>query len=156
MSLLPAGVRVVIAGREGNASEGLRALCQTLQLGDRVTWLGRRDDVADLMVASDVLALPSRWEGLGGVLLEAMALGCPIVASDLPITREVAGDPSNFVFVGPEKPADLAAAIELLRGDESRRASMQRSCLERFDETFSISSAVDGMIRFYERSIALG
>ena len=65
--------------RAGSASRALDELTDELHL-DNVQRLGVRDDVADLIAAADVVVLPSRWEGLGGVLIEAMALEAPIVA----------------------------------------------------------------------------
>ncbi len=64
----------------------------------------------DLLVAADVFAFPSRWEGAAGAMLEAMALRCPIVASDLPTLRETVDDTAAR-FVPPEDPAALAAAL---------------------------------------------
>jgi glycosyltransferase involved in cell wall biosynthesis len=82
---------MVIAGRDGNATNSLQALARELDIVDRVQFLGHRSDVADLMVAADVFVFPSLWEGLGGVLIEALALEVPIVSSDLDATREVLG-----------------------------------------------------------------
>ena len=80
---------LLVAGRPGNAS----ALIQAKARGcSAVRLLGHRNDVADLMCAADVLSFPSRWEGLGGTLVEAMALRLPIVASDIPPLVETIGD----------------------------------------------------------------
>jgi glycosyltransferase involved in cell wall biosynthesis len=74
--------RTFVAARRGTQSEVLAAMVERLDLGSVVTFLGTRDDVADLLCAADVFVLPSRREGLPGAVVEAMAMQAPIVASD--------------------------------------------------------------------------
>lgn len=69
----------LLAGRTGAASTATDELIRDLGLEDHVRRLGHRDDVGDLMVASDLFVFPSLWEGFGGVIAEAMALSLPIV-----------------------------------------------------------------------------
>jgi len=83
---------LVIAGRDGNQTPELRRMANDTSLLRSMRFLGVRADVPDLLCAADVFVLPSRWEGIGGVLLEAMALEALIVASDLPTTREILTD----------------------------------------------------------------
>jgi glycosyltransferase involved in cell wall biosynthesis len=75
----------------------------------RVTFAGRRDDVADWYAAADVVAVPSRWEGMALAALEALACGRPVVGSDVTGMREA----GPVDVVAPEDPAALAAAITL-------------------------------------------
>ncbi|KUL23482.1 glycosyltransferase [Actinoplanes awajinensis] len=75
-----------------------------------VTFAGAVDDVRDWLVAADVVALPSRWEGLSLVLLEAMALGRSVVVSDIPGLGEALG-PGAGDRVAPEDTQALAAAL---------------------------------------------
>jgi glycosyltransferase involved in cell wall biosynthesis len=93
-------LRVIIAGREGSETGRIRHRITELGLEDVVWQLGHRDDVPDLLAASDVFAFPSRFEGLGGSLLEALALGLPCVVSDIPVFREVGGEHVRFAEVG--------------------------------------------------------
>lgn len=81
------GLVTLIAGKDGRAAEALRA--QAAASGLDVRFLGHRTDVVGLLTAADVFCFPSEREGFGGVLIEALAVGCPIVASDIPTTREV-------------------------------------------------------------------
>jgi glycosyltransferase involved in cell wall biosynthesis len=109
---------LIVAGREGNASESLREKVQEAGVADRVQFLGHRADVGDLMVAADVFVFPSLWEGLGGVLIEALALEVPIVSSDLAATREVVGeDGSSGILVPPGDVNALASTLADLLGD---------------------------------------
>lgn len=72
-----------------------------------VRFAGRRDDVAHWYAAADVVAVPSRWEGMALVALEALACGRPVVAADVTGMREIGG----VDVVPPEDPAALAAAL---------------------------------------------
>ena len=72
---------LLIAGRPGNADAVVRAEAERTP---STRLLGHRTDVPDLMCAADVLSFPSRWEGLGGTLIEAMALRLGIAATDIP------------------------------------------------------------------------
>jgi glycosyltransferase involved in cell wall biosynthesis len=82
---------LIVAGREGSATGELATQVSRLGLEDAVRWLGHRTDVADLLAACDVMAFPSRWEGLGTAVIEAIMLETPVVCSDLDVLREVVG-----------------------------------------------------------------
>ena len=87
-----------------------------------VRLLGRREDVADLMAAADVVASTAVWEGQPIAVQEALQLGAPLVATDAGGTREVTGDAAVLVSVGD---ADgLARALGEVLGDTSRRAAL--------------------------------
>jgi glycosyltransferase involved in cell wall biosynthesis len=140
-----------VAGRDGRHSEQLRALSEDLGLEGRVRLLGARDDVADLLVAADVFAFPSRWEGAGGAMLEAMALRCPVVATDLPTLREAAGDTAVYCPVGD--PSALAHALASALSDPARTAERARRAEALFDEKYSMAAVTRGMLDFYERAL---
>jgi glycosyltransferase involved in cell wall biosynthesis len=144
--------RVVVAGRAGNATPSLRREHATIEGSERIEFLGPRTDVADLLCAADLFVFPSRREGFGSSLLEAMALECPIIASDLPPIREVVGE-NCAVLVPPEDADALRAAIvsTLSRVDEAqRRATRAR---QRYLERFTVEAVADQMVCFYERAI---
>ena len=98
---------LLIAGRPGNASAMVQAEAQTYPA---VRLLGHRTDVPDLMCAADVLSFPSRWEGLGGALVEAMALRLAIVASDISSVAETIGD-VGWPLVRPDDGQALAEGL---------------------------------------------
>lgn len=140
--------RTWIAGKEGGDTEELRRLHQKLGLEDTVRFLGHREDVGDLLAAADLFVFPSLWEGLGCAVLEAMAMGLPVVASDLPAVRE-ALPPGGGILVPPGDARALAEGIAALLTDRDRAAQMGRLNLQRFEETFTLERAVAGMAEFY-------
>ncbi|MDM8085964.1 glycosyltransferase family 4 protein [Cellulomonas cellasea] len=90
-----------------------------------VRLLGRREDVADLMAAADVVASTAVWEGQPIAVQEALQLGCPLVATDAGGTREVTGDAAVLVPVGD---ADaFARALSEVLADPSRREALAAS-----------------------------
>jgi glycosyltransferase involved in cell wall biosynthesis len=93
-------------------------------LGDHVSFLGVREDVPPLMAAADLFVFPSLWEGQGNALLEAMAIGAPIVATDIPSTRETVTDGEHALLVPPGDAAALAAAVNRLLADPALAARL--------------------------------
>lgn len=102
----------LLAGR-GDLRPKIQQLAQDLGLISNVKFLGVRDDIPQLLQAADCTALPSLWEGLPGVVLESIAAGTPIVASDIDSVREIAQH-SNLIHCVPVKSPDTLAA-EILR-----------------------------------------
>lgn len=109
-----------IAG-DGPERDTLSRLAHALAIGDRVKFLGRRDDVADLMAAADAVAIPSRREAGGLVALEAMMLGCPVVASRIGGLALAVEDGVTGLLVPPDDPDALAAALVALLRDGGLR-----------------------------------
>jgi glycosyltransferase involved in cell wall biosynthesis len=144
--------RLLVAGREGSATEALRTKVKLLGLDRSVSFIGARDDIPDLLCATDVFVLPSRWEGFPGVLMEAMALATPIVASDLEGVREVLGPDGIGVRVRPGDTEALAGAIRnsVSNGGPGRPEAAGR---KRFLSSFTIEAISDQMGGFYRRVI---
>jgi glycosyltransferase involved in cell wall biosynthesis len=136
---------LLIAGREGNATTSLRRLCNQLHLQGHVRFLGHRQDVPDLLAASDVFVFPSIYEGLGGAVIEAMALGLPIVASNLPALREVLEESRNCLLVPPARPNMTAAAVERILSDPELRSTFAARSRAIFEERFTIDRAASRM-----------
>ena len=107
-------VRFLIVG-EGSAAASLRQQANDLGIADRVIFTGRRSDVEILLSAMDLFACSSRWEGLSTVLMEAMAAGVPIVATDIPGNRELLREGENARLVRVEDAGALAKAIMDIR-----------------------------------------
>lgn len=143
-------IRVLVAGREGRATEPLTEQLKDAQLDTIVTFLGMRDDVPDLMCAADVLAYPSRWEGAAGTLIEAMALECPIVTSQLPTLLETV-DESTAVLVPPGDTMGLARGLVCALARERDTVDRVRVARERFENEFTIEVSTRRMAHLYSR-----
>jgi glycosyltransferase involved in cell wall biosynthesis len=145
---------LLIAGRDGPETPALHARVTALGLDDHVRVLGLRDDVADLLCAADLFVFPSLWEGLGGSVLEAMALGVPVVAFDVPAVAEVLDDAGVVV---PMRDTDaFADAILALMAAPATRAALSRRSLDRFLHHYTNASYLAGMRELYERAAREG
>jgi glycosyltransferase involved in cell wall biosynthesis len=112
--------RLRLVGAESGAGERARleALAASLGVADRIEWRGAVEDTAPEYRAADVVVAPSRWDGLSLALLEAMACGATIVASDVNGSESL-GD--GGVVVPPGDPEALADGIDRLLEDAPRR-----------------------------------
>lgn len=153
MEALPTvpGAVLLLAGREGNATPDLLARIARHGLTDRVHLLGVRDDVADLMVAADVVAVPSRREGMPGTVLEAMALQAPLVAADIPTVREVLIDDRHGLLVPPERPDLFGAALQQALDD--RGGDRAAAAHQRFLDRFTLDAVANAMTDFHARAL---
>ena len=133
---------VLLAGREGASTNDLKRRTEELGLTEHIRFLGHRHDVADLLCASDALVFPSSFEGLGGSLIEAMAVGCPIVCSDLPVLREVTqleGGDHAAQFFPPGDVSALTGAIIQTLEQKGTDDLAHRSRLK-FESAFQIAA----------------
>lgn len=147
-------LRLLIAGREGNATSQLAEAIHRLGLGNHVSLLGHRADIGDLLAAADVFCFPSVYEGFGGAAIEAMALGTPIVASDLPALREVIGD--TAIFVPSQSAPALAGAIRDLLENPSLGQSLASAAKVRVKQHFSLDQIAGEMARLYREVAGYG
>lgn len=136
--------RLFIAG-DGPERDDLAGLCSTLNLGDRVQFLGNRSDVPELMAASDLVVLPSRWEGLPLSLLEAMAAGKPVVACQVGGVSEVIRDGKEGFLVPPEAPEAFKIAIQKLLNNPGLMSSLGQAGKQRAE--FYSSETVTNQVR---------
>ena len=145
--------QLLIGGRRGAQTPQLQRLTAAQGPDAGIAWLGRRDDVADLLMACDAFVMPSRWEGFGSILVEAMALGANVVASDVGPIPEVAG--SGWArLVPPQDPGALGAAvIEALDQDPSERRRRAEAGHRRFASTYDLEVVADATVAFYRRAL---
>jgi glycosyltransferase involved in cell wall biosynthesis len=147
-------VVLLLAGRDGNQTASLRYQATRLGLDTNVRFLGARDDIPDLMVAADVFVLPSRWEGLPGAVIEAMALETPSVATDIPGVREVLGPELLRSCVVPVGDATaLADRITSVLADPGAAAAWTAAARSRFLRRFTTRRIATEMVNFYARAL---
>lgn len=145
--------RLLLAGAPGRATSGIEARARATGCHDAVRFLGRRDDVPDLLCAADLFVLPSTREGMPGAVLEAMALETPIVASDIPTVREAVPDERFARLVRPGDGAAWSGAVLRALEDAEGTAARVRASRRRFDTEFDLGSISDRMVAFY-RAVA--
>jgi glycosyltransferase involved in cell wall biosynthesis len=109
--------KIVVVG-EGPLGQKLRKKTGKIGLEGRLLFLGERKDAAELISLFDVFVLPSLWEGLPFVLVEAAALGKPIIATAVDGVTEIIEDGKTGVLVSPKDPQALADAIIRLLQDK--------------------------------------
>ncbi len=117
---------LVIAG-EGPLRPHLMAVAREAGVLDRVALPGVRSDARQLLGAADVVLLPSRWEGLPLVALEALASGTPVVATAVRGLEELLTDGVDAVVVPAGDAEAIGAAVRSLLDDSSRAASLARA-----------------------------
>jgi glycosyltransferase involved in cell wall biosynthesis len=138
---------LIQAGRPGAETPLLERLIREEGLQERVRLLGRRADVADLLSAADVFAFSSAWEGLGGSLIEAMAMQVPIVAFDIPPVRETAGAVATLVPFGDTDA--LGRGLLDVLADAERRRQMAGQGAARFARVYRMESVARQMGAVY-------
>ena len=144
----------------GNGAEkevaGLKARASALGVGDIVGFSGFRSDVQSVLAASDVLAQPSRNEALPTAVLEGMAAGLAVVATDCGGTKELVVDGETGFVVPPGRPAEFAHALGTLVRDQVLRRRMGDSGLKRFEDHYSLQAMVGAFERLYTELLESG
>jgi glycosyltransferase involved in cell wall biosynthesis len=142
---LPAvpGAVLVLVG-DGELRARLHRSAVERGVADRVVFAGTRRDARAIMGAADVVVLPSRWEGLPLVALEAVAAGRPLVATAVRGIRELFRDGESALLVADADARALAAAIRSVLADPELAA-----CLSRGGRAVATACSEDRMIRDY-------
>lgn len=141
---------------DGPEEAGLRALATRLGIAGKTCFLGRRSrsQVAAAMRACTIFALPSRYEGLGCVYLEAMAAAKPVVGCRGQGIEEVIHHGSNGLLVGPGDLDGLTRALSALLQDQQRRQQMGDAARRTVVNGFTLSHQADGLARIYRECVA--
>jgi glycosyltransferase involved in cell wall biosynthesis len=124
-----------------------------IDIGDQVHFLGHREDVPEILNLVDLVVLPSAYEGLPNVLLEAMAAGKPVVACKVSGVDEVVVHGRTGLLVPVKNPLELARAIRDLLDDPVKRTSMGQAGRERVLLEFSLDRMINQYDTLY-RSLA--
>ncbi len=143
-------VRCVVAG-QGAQQAMLTAQIAEAGLQSTVRLLGFRTDAQALIQAGDIFVLPSLAEPFGLVILEAMALGRPVVATNAGGPPEIIEEGVTGLLVPPSDPPALAAAIRRLLADRKAMETMGRHGQERFEARFTAARMAQDMLELYRR-----
>lgn len=142
-------IRYLLVG-DGSLRGSLSGLVAERRLEEHVRFLGFRNDIPEILSASDLLVLPSLSEGLPWVLLEAMAAGKPVIASDVGGVREVLVEGETGRLVPPGDPQALANVLEelLAAGDEELQR-LGEAGRQRVERSFSQRAMLQGVFACY-------
>lgn len=144
--------RLFLVGEDRGIKASLTEQARELGIADRIEMLGRRSDVAELLLAMDIGVMASHEEGLSNALLEKLAAGLPVVATDVGGTGEALADMPDCRLVRARCSADLADGIihawAGLADSELRRALRQRLVRDRY----SMETMVDNYDTIYQKA----
>ncbi len=140
---------VLLVAGDGPLRGELERLSRDLGLSDRVFFLGERRDVADLLQAASFLVLPSLGEGLSNVLLEAMACGCPVLASDVPGNREALRHREDGLLYASGNQESFTQALHTMITDAPLRQQLAARAEVRARREFSLDAMVRAMGSIY-------
>jgi glycosyltransferase involved in cell wall biosynthesis len=146
-------VRFVLVGPDDTDSVDRLDEAELGELRTSLDWLGPRDDVRDLMAASDVFALPTWYrEGIPRVLLEAASMELPLVASRMPGCEDAVRSGWNGTLVTPKDPESLADAIGALAADGDRRRLFGGRSREMAVSVFGLEVIAEATARSYRET----
>jgi len=146
-------VHFLIVG-DGPDRVALERQAERAGLISRVHWAGFQSDVPRLMASSVGLVLPSRWEGMPNVVLEAMAAGKPVVATEVEGTRELIRPGINGWLVPPSNPQSLAEGLISLVSDPTRAATFGLRSQSTVGEEFTIDNLVQNHVNLFREILA--
>ena len=142
-------LRLVMVG-DGALQEPVRSILEAADLA-QIAWLpGEREDIPDLLRAMDVFVLPSLAEGISNTILEAMASGLPIVATDVGGNKELVDQGTTGYLVPRRDPAALADAIRVYVDDPDLQRRHGANARKRSEDEFSIDKMIQGYQDVYD------
>lgn len=149
------GLQILFVGP--GETEELESRARELGVGDRVAFTGPRDDVPSILASVDWLLLPSRWEGMPYVVLEAMAAGLPVVATPVDGAADlVVDDVTGYLAEAISSEAIADALHRALMAGKTRRSVLGRAGRARIEGVYSVEAMVLGLERVYQEALAPG
>jgi glycosyltransferase involved in cell wall biosynthesis len=143
---------VTLFAGEGPLRPALEERAKELALGSRVRFLGNRNDADRLLAAADVLAMPSRFEGLPLAALEAMSAGLPIVGCDAPGVRDAVQHDITGWLAPVGDAATLALGLQRALGKPGRRWSA--ASRHRYEQEFTATQMATRFDHHYRAALA--
>ncbi|MCP5048645.1 MAG: glycosyltransferase family 4 protein [bacterium] len=147
MERLERPCRFLLVG-DGPELDAMKELSRSLSISRYVRFLGARRDVYDILKASDVFLLPSRWEGLPIVLLETGLLEVPVVASDTYGNREIIGENNGILFRNLDQNALAGVLLDVL-GEKYDLKKYAENLYREVQENYSLEKMLAGLEKTY-------
>ncbi len=148
-------LKLVMVG-DGPLAEDLVGTARAAGIIDRVEFLGLRQDVDEVMRRADFFVRPSLVEGMPLTVLEAMATGLPVIASDVAGTGEVIVDGQSGLLVEPGDVAGLVEAMDRVVRDRALRTRLGSGARRRVEEAFSWDATTDQVEEIFGRLVGGG
>lgn len=155
MAALPPGDRpwIALAGG-GPLREEIESMREMTGLCADVRLIGERSDATSLMKAADFLVLPSAYEGMSNVLMEAMSAGCPVVASEVGGNPELVEDEATGLLFPNDDDAALALRLGRLSSDAGLRARLSQNAAQRTRVRYSVARLAASTMAVYDRCLS--
>ena len=142
-------VSLIIIG-DGPLKTTLEAIANDLGIGEKVYFLGFRNDIRDILNILDVFVLSSLYEGISVALLEAMITSIPVVVTEVGGNIEIIKHQINGLVVPPKNPLELAEAIKKILIDKNLSFSLAKTAHETVESKFSMKAMVDSYGEIYD------
>jgi glycosyltransferase involved in cell wall biosynthesis len=146
---------ILLITGEGGLQDSIVNLSKRLGIQDNVRFLGFRKDMPEILKAADLFVLPSRWEGCPMVVLESMALGLPVLATDVGGVPELVAHQQTGFLVSPGSSSALANGLYKLISDSEWAACLAEQGQQRLAQLFSTNKSVLEMTTQYRQLVGL-
>ncbi|MBS3127873.1 glycosyltransferase [Candidatus Woesearchaeota archaeon] len=147
-SQLKGDITLLLVG-EGEEKTKMQNLAKDLGCAEKTIFLGKRDDVPELLSLSDIFVLPSLHEGMSNALLEAMASHCAIIASDIPENRELVRNKKEALLFSPGNAEELTSGMHNLLSSSSLREKLGKAAFSQVKK-YSFDRVVSQLEQLYK------
>jgi len=144
---------LISAGAGIQKRQDLKDIVKEYNLTRNIRWLGQRDDVSDILLASDIGLLVSHQEGFSNAILENMAASIPMIVTNVGGNSEAVVHGETGLIISPNRPRELSEAIMVLINDSELRKSYGENARTRVEEHFSMKSCVDNYKKLFTELI---
>ncbi len=144
--------RLSIVG-DGEQRHSLEELARTLGIAEAVEFEGMVEDPSPVYASADVYVQPSYYEGMSNTIVEAMASGVAVIATDVGGNADVVGRDGSGVLVSSDDTLALAAALDAYRADPEWRRKVARVGQQRVSERFGLEKMVEAYLATYESMV---
>ena len=148
---MPSNWRLLLVGRDDGLEEFLLTKIHEYDLSDNILFLGSRNDTAEIFAASDIALLCSHEEGFSNAIIEAMAAGLPVIATDVGGNPEAIIDNLTGLLVKPSDTEQLGRAILKLSRDPALRKELGIAASKRFSDNFTLEQCVVKYTTLYKK-----
>lgn len=142
--------KLILVGQDRGIQNALQQQAEDLGLAARVVFLGLRSDIPQLLSAMDGYVMASHEEGFSNAILEAMAAGLPIVATDVGGNREALQDGKLGLVVPARDSVAMLKAMTQLMVDENFRSTISKEAASSVSQLYSVEMMVNAHLRLYK------